>query len=546
LVSKRWLFTCLGLSGWIVFVFLVAAAAGTRFRLTPVALSEWDSWGWLHPALSWLGGTGFREEFEREWLYGAFLAACLRATGSFSGFVVIQQVLGLLAGVFMWLTWRTWTELFPRDLLCEALSVVVGLLIAAAYFFSPTVLALELSIRPEGIMACLAFLQLLCITAYCKFRWRKPRHAAALVSGALAILLAFALFVLKPNWLLAVAGTTLPVVAGLFGASFPLLIRILTPILGVLLVILTLILPEKAFFIRTAETRVVLPMTLFTIHANVIYDNMLQELAAPGTPDERRRFLEGFLPIFDREMETAKGLAKFYPRLGFDPDYLMYRSSIFPYLEGTCAMSRQEIAAFCRESFLSAALNRPLAYGRKVATQLAYFVFPDQGTFFRPRIKLGKLYEYALETLPANLDQAISEPVKHLYEDYRRGVSEQTGRDVNLDAFRPLRPVLTAVKASAIWIEIAFLISWVSCLLFRSLAPCRLPGFLALVFFLAPGGNAITVALVHALDNSRYRGSYGPLLLFALAAFAFFCVVTVTRMMCSRQRQSPAQVPHAH
>jgi len=191
-------------------------------------------------------------------------------------------------------------------------------------------------------------------------------------------------------------------------------------------------------------------------------------------------------------------------------------------------------------------LNRPLAYGRKVATQLAYFVFPDQGTFFRPRIKLGKLYEYALETLPANLDQAISEPVKHLYEDYRRGVSEQTGRDVNLDAFRPLRSVLTAVKASAIWIEIAFLISWVSCLLFRSLAPCRLPGFLALVFFLAPGGNAITVALVHALDNSRYRGSYGPLLLFALAAFAFFCVVTVTRMMCSRQRQSPAQVPHAH
>ena len=30
------------------------------------------------------GGTGFREQFEREWLYGAFLAACLRTTGSFS------------------------------------------------------------------------------------------------------------------------------------------------------------------------------------------------------------------------------------------------------------------------------------------------------------------------------------------------------------------------------------------------------------------------------------------------------------------------------
>ena len=196
-----------------------------------------------------------------------------------------------------------------------------------------------------------------------------------------------------------------------------------------------------------------------------------------------------------------------YPRLGFDPDYLMYRSSMFPFLEGTCGMSRQEIARVLPRKLSLRGLESTLGLRRKVATQLAYFVFPDQGTFFRPRIKMGKLYEYALETLPANLDQAISEPVKHLYEDYRRGVSEQTGRDVNLDAFRPLRQSSQQRSASAIWIEIAFLISWVSCLLFRSLAPCRLPGFLALVFFLAPGGNAMTVALVHALDNSRYRGS---------------------------------------
>ena len=165
-------------------------------------------------------------------------------------------------------------------------------------------------------MACLAFLNSFASRPIANFDGVNRRHAAALVSGALAILLAFALFVLKPNWLLAVAGTTLPVVAGLFGASFPLLIRILTPILGVLLVILTLILPEKAFFIRTAETRVVLPMTLFTIHANVIYDNMRQELATPGTPDEQRRFLEGFLPIFDREMETAKGLCQILSATG--------------------------------------------------------------------------------------------------------------------------------------------------------------------------------------------------------------------------------------
>ena len=526
-VSRGWLFKAPGLLGWAVLGALIAAAAVVRFRIAPVAISEWDSWGWLYPALSWLGGTGFREQFEREWLYGAFLAACLRITGSFSGYILIQQVLGLLAGVLIWLTWRTWTGLFPKHVAFEIGSVIAGLFVVAVYFFSPIALALELSIRPEGIMAFIAFLQLYCITTYCKFRWHGPKPMASVVFGALAIPLAYALFVLKPNWLLAVPATTLPIFVGLFGKTFSLRVRLLTPILGLFLVIVTLLLPEKIFFIPMAETRVVLPMTLFTIHADVIRENMGRELATPGTPQEQRRFLEAFLPVFDREMQAARALARYYPRLAFDPDYLMYRSSVFPFLEGTYAMSRKEIAAFCRRSFLSAIWNQPLGYARKVVNQLGYFFFPDDGTFFRARIKMGKLYDYVLTTLPESLDEAISKPVQNLYEIYRQSVIRQAGQPGTLEVFRPFRSFLGAVKVSAFWIEMAFLISLVACLLFGSLARLRLPGFVALMFFLAPGGNALTVALVHALDNSRYRGSYGPLLLFALAGLFLFSLTTL-------------------
>ncbi|HEY5811824.1 MAG TPA: hypothetical protein VIT23_04120, partial [Terrimicrobiaceae bacterium] len=59
------------LIGWFVLILLVSGAAATRFQIAPVPISEWDSWGWLDPALSWIGGTGFRERYEREWLYGA-------------------------------------------------------------------------------------------------------------------------------------------------------------------------------------------------------------------------------------------------------------------------------------------------------------------------------------------------------------------------------------------------------------------------------------------------------------------------------------------
>ncbi len=92
----------------------------------------------------------------------------------------------------------------------------------AIYLFSPIALLLELSIRPEGIMAFLAFLQLFCIASYCKFRWHDTEPVASLLFGALAMLLAYALFVLKPNWLLAVPATTLPIFVGLFGQGIPL------------------------------------------------------------------------------------------------------------------------------------------------------------------------------------------------------------------------------------------------------------------------------------------------------------------------------------
>ena len=238
-------------------------------RMSPVAISEWDSWGWLDPALSWLGGTGFRERFEREWLYGAFIAACLRLTGSFSGYIIIQQSLGVVAAIFMWLTWRTWTALLPKPFILEIVGFIIGLLTVGLYLFSPIALALELSIRPEGIMAFTAFLQLFSIASYCRFRWHEPRATASLLFGVVAMLLAYALFILKPNWLLAGAATTLPVLVGLFGKALSLKIRLLTPLLGMFLIFFTLILPDKLLFIRTGETRLVLPMTLFTIHADV-------------------------------------------------------------------------------------------------------------------------------------------------------------------------------------------------------------------------------------------------------------------------------------
>ena len=72
--------------------------------------------------------------------------------------------------------------------------------------------------------------------------------------------------------------------------------------------VITLLLPKKLLFIPTTDTRLVLPMTLFTIHADVIHENMKSELAGQTIQEERRQFLEKFLPLFEQEMQTARTL----------------------------------------------------------------------------------------------------------------------------------------------------------------------------------------------------------------------------------------------
>jgi hypothetical protein len=337
--------------------------------------------------------------------------------------------------------------------------------------------------------------------------------------------------------------TILPVFAGIVGTAVPLTARLLTPLLGLVLVFATLLLPEKVLFVPATETRVVLPMTLFTIHADVIHEDMQRQLASEATPESQRRFLGEFLQVFEPEMQTARTLAKYYPRLGFDPDYLMYRSRVFPFLENTHAMSRRQIADFCRTSFLSAVWNQPFGYARKVFVQLGYFLFPDDATFFRKRIEMGKLYDYVRTTVPDTLDGAFSKPVRDLYQSYRASIVARAGQPSSLEVFQPFVPILRALAASAFYIEIAFFVSLATSLILKSLAPFRLAGLVALMFFLAPAGNALTVALIHALDNSRYRGSYGPLLLFALAGLVLFLLTTIAyAVACLKEHR--AQIVH--
>jgi hypothetical protein len=76
-------------------------------------------------------------------------------------------------------------------------------------------------------------------------------------------------------------------------------------------------------------------------------------------------------------------------------------------------------------------------------------------------------------------------------------------------------------------VETLFFFALIATCVRPRLHPLRLGAWAAFFQILAPFGNALGVSLVHALDISRYRVTFGGYLLFALSAMVVVVIATV-------------------
>ncbi len=519
------------MASWVVLIVILLGAAGARFAIPAIPLADPDTWGWLGAALSWLGGLGFKEVFEREWLYGAFLAGCLKIAGSYAGIVVIQQILGLLGGALAFLTWRVWLGIIKPNPVWNIVASGVGLGVVWLNLRDTHLLNLEISLRPEAILMPVAFAQLACITLFSFFWWTTPRRGLAILFGGLAVPLAYALFVLKPNWALAVPLTLLPLGFALVDWQRKTLEwrGFMAPLLGAFLVLACVWLPGKLIFDKPEQKRLVLPMTLLTIHADLIVKSLRSSplLELP----------EGTLDVLAKELDIAKTENRYYRRLGFDPDYIMYRSQLFPWLEHKHGYTREQLADLCIKSYLHAWKTHPLDMSTKVLSQFEFFLRPDQATFTRKRLQLGQYYAHTDRIYPMELDKEYAADVAAAFAVWRNQIVAAIEADTRLQAPRRVHDIRRTFHPLVPWITALFVVAFVACFFRKEWLPLRLGGFMALVFWFAPAGNALTVAVAHALDNSRYRISYGGLLAFACAAMVVFLGDVIVRFVMARIRR---------
>ena len=522
-------------------VLIVAVAVWQRGQIPAIAVADPDSWGYFRPALTLLSGGGFVQHNGRDWLYSALVAGALEVTGSMAGLVRFQQTLGVVAGILLALTFRLWAQFLPVSAGREAGVAVLGAVAMGIFLWRPDSLAFEVQLRPESVWSFFILLQLLCLLAYCRERWVRHRYGVALYYALAAVPLAYANVLLKPSWGLTFLVTIAPVFLGIFGPRQGLGLRLLTPVAAVGLTLLTLWLPARMLFLRDEMAATRLPLALFTIHAKWILASYEQKAKALPPDSAERHFLDRFLPVFREEFaQTMKQKKITYDRLGYDADYLRYRSPIFDWLNTEGGIGGERLNAFCYVSYLEAWRSQPLGMADKIWGQFRFFLFPQDDDFYKRGTNLQERYRITLEKLPEDVPGS-SPRVAALYAAFREQATEASARTFKVEPWGVLQKLSLGLAAITPALLLLFLGLLAVCLSRAALSDLRLAGLTALLLYAAPAANALAVSFIHVLDLPRYRLSYAGPFLLALAAVTLFNGIALIRI--ARARRRPAIQP---
>lgn len=511
----------------LVLSVVLALAWKTWSACPPIPFADPDTWGYLNPALGWLSGLGFHQAGGRDWLYPALLALFLKTTGSFAGIIAWQKYLGLLAGIVMGVTWRSWVSLLPFSRGARFALSLLGAVPIYLQLINQQGMVYLLSLRPEAVLPLCVYAQLACVLGYAKFRWQTPRPLPSLLFGAATILFAYACFLLKPSWYLATATTCLPVCAGLFGQALSRKTRLCTPALGIVASLLVFWLPARLLFVRDGASVTLLPLALFCVHSPLIEKSFEARLATLPDSDPEKARLRHLDDVLKGEVRVAMERYRPYDVLRINPDYLLDSHVLNSAISEYAGADDRRIKDFCFRSYRDALLHDPGAYAKKVWLQFRWFLFPDTKTLFKDRGNLAAEYQLSAHALTGHPPAGLHADWQEAHRRYEQDLTAQVAVAATLEDHPRLTAFAKGVTRWVVWTEIAFLLALLATHVWSPLHRLRVAGWGAAFLFLAPLGNALGVCLVHALDIYRYRITLGGYLWFALTAMVAFLLVVV-------------------
>jgi hypothetical protein len=487
---------------WSVLAILFVSAAWRRFSLPLDPITDPDIWGYLSPALLKLTGAEFVHLEGRNFVYPAFVLMVLRVFADFRAITVIQHLLGMAAGAVAIMTWHRVGTFLPKpSSLPRIVHQVLALFFAGVVLLAGEPIRTEMQLRPEGVCAFVLSLNLFFVIEFIRRAFVEKRDAVWFGAGVgvTGLLLAS----LKPSFVFLTALAAVPLAIFFFRANA--LREKCLLALSLVLAALGILVPEY-FFSRSDETaRTFLPTTLFTTHADLIRDQLADDLehqaATPYQPARLRRILDQLKPEIQKSADGSG-----YRSLGFSPDYLMHNPGLC-----VAAIAREfnddmpAVSAFYYYYYWRCWQQRPLAMTRKVGRQLALFYAPVCSAYDPGKnIPLAPWYEQSV----GSLDRSSQPPVWNNYppaSELLRHSRELINRAPVIQQNRIIRMALTFLAVAYLPLLGATLAFAVAVLFWRGLR--KQLGWLAMVALFVFAYNAavsLETAIVHSLEVPRY------------------------------------------
>jgi hypothetical protein len=486
---------------WSGLVILFAFAAWKRFTLPLDPIADPDTWGYLSPALRKLTGTAFGHTSGRNFVYPGFVYLLLLVFRDFRAVTVAQHILGLLAGGTLLLTWWRARVFVAHPRLSCGPYLVLGLLAAAIFLVASEPMHFEMQLRPEGVCAFLVSINLYFLAQFITCCFIQHRPLATAIYGVASVCTAIVLASVKPSFVL-VCVIALCVVGVFFFQPHRFWHKALVAA-GAATSVVLLLFPEYFLSRNDTVNRTFLPTTLFVIHANLIRDQMADDLRTNANVPYPRDWLQRVQAELNSEISKS---GKHYKTLGFDPDYLMYnRTSIAAQLRTAFGNDLSALCAFYRFYYWRIWQHRPLFVLKKIARQLAIFYVPKCGAYkWRKLVPLADEYKRGVASLGSDWYRKTwtAYPPALPFMNRTQLLAESSLVLRQSASFGALLSFLAAMYLPLFVVALGLGATMLLNKNYRS----RLGWLMTAVLFVYLYGFAscLEVATIHSLENSRY------------------------------------------
>jgi hypothetical protein len=490
---------------WTAIAFIFAWAVWQRFALPLDPIADADTWGYLSPALRKLTGAEFGHTPGRNFLYPAFLYLVLRCFGDFRAIAIIQHLLGLAAGGLFLLTWRRLRAFVPDSLVNPSLHDALGLAGTAIYLLANDTTRIETQLRPEGVCAFLISINLYFAVQFISCSFLEHRRTGALVCGIVSVFSSLLLASARPNLWFIVIVVMVPVAAFFVRRNW--WRQKIALGIAIALTAILVLWPERILSRKDRMSQTFLPTMLFVIHADLIRDQMAEDLKNNAQLPYPREWLEHVYTALNREI--AKSQAKYpghYPSLNFDPEYLWFEpDSIAAQLTREFGNNISARCAFYRFYYWRTWQHRPLRALQKVARQFSIYYFPRCPAYTPMKIwPLVDVYERAVPSLEVGEYRKIAQSFPPFSEFMRRTKSLAQNAPVT-EQPRLIRVALTTLAVN--YLRLVLLALTLSAVIFWRRARWQRLRWLAGLVLFGCAYNAagcLAVAIANSLEVHRY------------------------------------------